>query len=153
MLLNEGAIRERLQLLESHVQRLQLLRQRTLEEVRSDVSLAWAVEHGLQLSIQCVIDVCQYLVAGLALGTPATSQDAIELLRAAGVFPAPYAQTLVQMVRFRNILVHLYAQVDVGRVHENLQNHLGDFGHFAQLILEFLARQQSSPPASSSPAG
>ena len=100
-------------LLEGYVEQLQGYRQRTLADVRGDVGLAWAIEHGLQLVIQCVIDVCHYLVAGLALGTPATSQDAIALLRDTGVFPAAFAHTLVHMARFRNILVHLYAQVDV----------------------------------------
>jgi uncharacterized protein YutE (UPF0331/DUF86 family) len=138
---NNETIRQRLHLLEGYVQQLHRYRQRTLAEVLDDIGLAWAIEHGLQLSIQCTIDVCHYLVAVLALGTPATSQEAIELLRDAGVFPAAFAHTLVQMVRFRNILVHVYVQVDVRRVYENLQNHLDDFGQFAQYVLHFLAQQ------------
>jgi uncharacterized protein YutE (UPF0331/DUF86 family) len=141
MALNQETIRQRLHLLEGYVRQLHSYRQRTLSEVRGDMSLTWAIEHGLQLSIQCVIDVCHYLVAVLALGTPATSQEAIELLRDAGIFPATFAHTLGQMVRFRNILVHVYAQVDVGRVYENLHNHLDDFGQFAQHVLHFLAQQ------------
>ncbi len=144
MALNNDTILERLQLLEGYVQQLQGYRQRTLSEVRGDVGLGWAIEHGLQLSIQCVIDVCHYLVAGLALGAPATSQDAIELLRDAGAFPGDFAQSLVQMVRFRNILVHVYAQVDVGTVYNNLQTGFEDFARFAQYVLDFLAQQQ--PP-------
>jgi uncharacterized protein YutE (UPF0331/DUF86 family) len=68
MALSDEVIRQRLQLLESYVQHLQGYRSRTREEVRSDISLTWAIEHGLQLSIQCVIDVCHYLVADLMLG-------------------------------------------------------------------------------------
>src|SRR4029453_19481092 len=101
MALSDEVIRQRLQLLESYVQHLQGYRARTRDEVRSDMSLTWAIEHGLQLSIQCVIDVCHYLVADLALGVPATSQEAIELLRDAGVFPAPLAATLGTMPIFR----------------------------------------------------
>ncbi|MBI3328803.1 MAG: DUF86 domain-containing protein, partial [Nitrospinae bacterium] len=145
MALNNDTIRLRLQLLEGYVQQLQSYRQRTLAEVRGDIGLAWAIEQGLQLSIQCIIDVCHYLVAGLALGAPATSQDVIELLRDAGVFPADFAQTLVQMARLRNILVHVYAQVDVEIVYSNLQTGLDDFARFAQCIADFLAQQQ--PPS------
>ena len=122
------------------MQHLQGYRARTRDEVRSDMSLTWAIEHGLQLSIQCVIDVCHYLVADLALGVPATSQEAIELLRDAGVFPATFADTLVQMARFRNLLVYVYTQVDIERVYDHLQNHLDDFGQFAQHVLQFLAQ-------------
>jgi uncharacterized protein YutE (UPF0331/DUF86 family) len=141
MALNHETIRQRLHLLEGYVQQLHSYRQHTLDEVRGDMGLTWAIEHGLQLSIQCVIDVCHYLVAALALGAPATSQEAIELLRDAGIFPAAFTPTLVQMVRFRNILVHVYTQVDVGRVYENLHDHLDDFGQFAQHVLHFLVQQ------------
>jgi uncharacterized protein YutE (UPF0331/DUF86 family) len=84
--------------------------------------------------------VCHYLVADLALGVPATSQEAIALLRDAGVFPAVFADTLVQMARFRNLLVHVYAQVDIERVYDHLQNYLDDFGQFVQHVLQFLAQ-------------
>jgi uncharacterized protein YutE (UPF0331/DUF86 family) len=115
-----------------------------VEELEQDVGLEWAVEHGLQLSIQCVIDICQYLVAGLALGTPATSQEAIELLSEAGVLPGPFARTVIQMARFRNVLVHVYAQVDVRRVHENLRSHLDDFQVFARHVLAFLSQSEKT---------
>ena len=140
MALSDEVIRQRLQLLESYVQHLQGYRVRTRDEVRSDISLTWAVEYGLQLSIQCVIDVCHYLVADLVLGGPATSQEAIELLRDAGVLPATFADTLVQMARLRNLLVHVYAQIDIERVYDHLQNHLDDFRQFAQHVLQFLAQ-------------
>ena len=140
MALSDEVIRQRLQLLESYVQHLQGYRARSRDEVRSDISLTWAIEHGLQLSIQCVLNVCHYLVADLALGVPVTSQEAIELLRDTGVFPATFADTLVQMARFRNLLVHVYAQVDIERVYDHVQNHLDDFGQFAQHGLRFLTR-------------
>jgi hypothetical protein len=60
MALSDEVIRQRLQLLDSYVQHLQGYRTRTRDEVRSDISLTWAIEHGLQLSIQCVLDVCHY---------------------------------------------------------------------------------------------
>ena len=140
MALSDEVIRQRLQLLESYVQHLQGYRVRTRHEVCSDIGLTWAIEHGLQLAIQCIIDVCHYLVADLVLGVPATTQEAIELLRNAGVFPATFADTLVQMARFRNLLVHVYAQIDIERVYDHLQNHLDDFGQFAQHVLQFLAQ-------------
>jgi uncharacterized protein YutE (UPF0331/DUF86 family) len=142
MALSDEVIRQRLQLLESYVQHLQDYRARTREAVRSDMSLTWAVEHGLQLSIQCVLDVCHYLVADLALGVPPTTQEAIALLRDVGVFPATFADTLVQMARFRNLLVHVYAQIDIDRVYDHLQNHLDDFGQFAHHVQQFLAQDE-----------
>ncbi len=144
MVLNSDTVRQRLQLLEGYVQTLRRYRARTVDELEQDVGLEWAIEHGLQLSIQCVIDICQYLVAGLAVGTPATSQEAIELRSNAGVLPGPFARALVQMARFRNVLVHVYAPVDVRRVHENLRDHLDDFQEFARQVLDFLSQSEKA---------
>lgn len=138
MPLPNDVIRQRLQLLEDYVRQLQRFRNRTLDEITNDLGLAWAIEHGLQLSIQCVIDICQYLVAQLALGVPNTSEEAIDLLGKAGVFPVEFAQTLGRMTRFRNILVHVYTKVNVGLVYDNLQNHLNDFAEFARHVLSFV---------------
>jgi len=138
---NESAILQKLQLLEAYVHNLRGFTHRSHDDLRNDVGLAWAVQHGLQVSIQCVIDVCQLLVAGLALGPPASSVEAMDLLRDAGVFPAPFAQTLGRMARFRNVLVHAYAQVDLKRVHESLMGQLDDFGRFAADVLSFLSKQ------------
>ena len=38
---------------------------------------------------------------------------------------------------FRNILVHMYAEVDVEMVYEILQNNLGDFDEFAKYIARY----------------
>jgi uncharacterized protein YutE (UPF0331/DUF86 family) len=46
----------------------------------------------------------------------------------------------MQMARFRNLLVHVYAHINIERVYDHLQNHLDDFGQFAQHVLQFLAR-------------
>lgn len=144
MTITNGIVQRYLELLSEYVARLRSHRERTADELQADLDLAWAIEHGLQLSIQCVIDICQYLVAELGLPAPESSPQAIELLRDAGVFPPDFATTLVQMVRFRNILVHAYTHVDVGRVHANLAK-LDDFERFAQCILKFFEDQQHQP--------
>lgn len=144
-----GTISQRLQLLQEYTTQLHPYQQRSAEEISADTNLAWALQHGLQLAIQCVIDVCHRLVAQLGLRAPATSQDAIELLRDAGVFPPEFAENLVGMARFRNILVHAYAHVDLERVCEHLRTGLEDFGRFARCVHDFLAEQQAgggSPP-------
>lgn len=66
----DETIHQRLALLETYVVELRDLRERTLDELQTDLSLAWSVEHGLQLATQCVIDVCHILVASRAWARP-----------------------------------------------------------------------------------
>jgi uncharacterized protein YutE (UPF0331/DUF86 family) len=147
--LSDTTIRHKLQLLEGYVRNLRELRVRIAEALGADVALAWAVQHGLQLSIQCVIDVCQLLAAGLALGPPSSAMEAMELLGEAGAFDTASVQRLKQMARFRNVLVHAYAQVDLKLVHENMVKHLDDFGAFAAQVATFLSKLSGSSGASS----
>jgi uncharacterized protein YutE (UPF0331/DUF86 family) len=42
---------------------------------------------------------------------------------------------------FRNILVHVYAQVNIERVYECLQSGLDDFARFTRYVIGFLARE------------
>ena len=52
-----------------------------------------------------------------------------------------FAETLGEMVRFRNILVHAYAHVDVEKVHTALRTGLEDLRTFAFAIEQFVERQ------------
>lgn len=146
MLRNPEVVTDRLERLAEYVSALHRYRAMTCDEIASDIGHTWAVEHGLQLSIQCVIDVCDHLVAELGLGTPRTHPDAVELLIEAGILPSAMLERLTGMMRFRNVLVHAYARVDVRRVCENLGTGLDDFAEFARCVLEFLSRNGGSMP-------
>jgi uncharacterized protein YutE (UPF0331/DUF86 family) len=50
------------------------------------------------------------------------------------VVDARFAEDLRAMARFRNRLVHLYGEIDDGRVHEYLQSSLLDLERFARTI-------------------
>lgn len=138
MALKVELVRQRLRLLDGYVASLREFQHRTLEQLASNQTELYAVEHLLQLAIQCVIDVCLYLVAGLNLGTVTTSIDAAEKLAQANLIPVDFSLVLGQMMKFRNILVHVYANVDVERVYLNLSTGLGDFERFSHLVEEQL---------------
>jgi len=95
-----------------------------------------ACERLLQVSIECVIDICGLMVIGLRLGLPAEEDDLFEKLEQAGIITSPRKQSLQKMKGFRNILVHEYGQVDDVIVYEVLQNNLNDFEAFKQEILQ-----------------
>lgn len=57
-----------------------------------------------------------------------------------GVLPEALAERLVAMAKFRNVLVHLYLEIEVERLYQYLQHNLGDFDEFAQHVANYLAR-------------
>lgn len=71
-----------------------------------------AIERLLQISIECVLDICNLLVTGLRLGLPAVEEDLFAKLEGAGVLSPTTTTALRSMRRFRNILVHEYGAID-----------------------------------------
>jgi len=99
-----------------------------------------ACERLLQIAVECVIDVCNLLVAGLRLGLPAEEDDLFEKLQQAGVLSSRMEETVKEMKGFRNILVHEYGRVDDEIVYQAVTAELGDFTEFKNEILEALKR-------------
>lgn len=101
-----------------------------------------ACERLLQISIECIIDICSLIVTGLRLGLPGEEDDLFEKLEAAGIIPYSMKETLRMMKGFRSILVHEYSRVNDRIVYEALRHRLDDFKIFKQLILQTINQQE-----------
>ena len=75
---------------------------------------------------------------------PTDYADVFVKLGEAGVLPGAFANELVGMARFRNILVHMYLELDLGKVYSYLQENLEDFEGFARYATEFIERYSNS---------
>jgi uncharacterized protein YutE (UPF0331/DUF86 family) len=96
------------------------------------------IEHGLQLAIECVLDVGNQLIAGEHLGTPQSYREVIELLGQRGILPSDFVSAMRGMPGFRNILVHDYLAVDPGMVWDMLQAGPVQFREFIQYVAAHL---------------
>jgi uncharacterized protein YutE (UPF0331/DUF86 family) len=121
--------------LEGYLGELDQVKPISLEEYKK-VETKRSCERLLQLSIECMIDICALVVAGLRLGLPSEEDDLFERLEQAGVISPMMKETLKKMKAFRNILVHEYGRIDDQLVYEILQNKLDDFEVFKHEILE-----------------
>ena len=90
------------------------------------------------------IDGCNHLVARLGGRAPRDYPDCFAVLAELGIVSAELASRLGRLARFRNLLVHLYAQVDDRRVHVFLRQDAGDLDAFQDAVLAWL-RQQDPP--------
>lgn len=104
------------------------------ERMADDVRERRFVEHTLQLAIQAALDVGSHIVSDERLGEPETSRDVFRLLARAGVVPTGLAEHLERMAGFRNVVVHLYQEVDLGIVRDVVENHLGDLLEFVETV-------------------
>jgi len=141
-MLDVETIVERLDALQEYIDRLRPLQALSLEELTLPENYRdyWAVERGLLLAIQCVIDISTHLVAGLRLGRVQGYGEAIRLLGKAGILPASFAEKLSRVAGFRNLLIHEYLAIDPREVYKALQN-LRDLETFSKYVYRFLKQK------------
>lgn len=109
------------------------------EEIARDVREERFVEHTLQLAIQAALDVGSHMLSDDRLGEPETARDVFRLLAKAGALDPSLAARLERMAGFRNVVVHLYQDVDLGIVRDVVENHLGDLLELVEAVRRRLA--------------
>ena len=108
----------------------------SINALREDLQVShekvWAVEHGLQTSIQIVLDIGNHLLADLGENNLEDYSSVLVRLGTSGILPIEFADKIRPMAGFRNLLVHEYAEVDLKEAYRMLRDPLGNFEDFGK---------------------
>ena len=139
-MLVDAVLTERLRLLALYVDELQSFRQeaRSFQAYASDVKLRRAVERTLQVGVEICLDVGRRLIALEGFRYADDNQDVFRVLAQEKIVPEKLLDALLDMARFRNLIVHDYAKIDDAKVYEILIRRLGDFDAFAEAVAIYL---------------
>ena len=96
----------------------------------------------LEYAIENVFDICHVINADLSLGIPSSEEDVIQNLRNRGIIDSDISDKLMDMRRFRNIVVHRYGKIDDKIAYSLLKDELDDFERFNERIRTFLKEIQ-----------
>jgi uncharacterized protein YutE (UPF0331/DUF86 family) len=134
LVIDREAILARLRRLDECVGELRQLRPDSLQEYLASRRLRSNCERELQVAIQCALDIGNHIIAEESLSPPEDLTDICHILGASGVLPPPFAERILPMAGFRNILVHDYLRIDHARVYALLTQALTDLEEFARHI-------------------
>jgi len=101
----------------------------------TDRGLQAQAERWLQLAAECALDLAHHLIAERGWKTPTTYREAFEVLRAERVLDARLSEQMQAWAGLRNVLTHLYLEVDHVRLHEILRGELDDLERYAAALL------------------
>ncbi len=104
------------------------LRKVDRDRFTQDWGLQRMAERALQVMVEAMVDIGTRILAIRGKGPVKSSADLMALLVDMGILTS--AEPYVSMVRFRNLLVHLYETVDVDILWTILTEHLNDFRRF-----------------------
>jgi uncharacterized protein YutE (UPF0331/DUF86 family) len=123
----------RLQQLERLIDRLERVRANGEAAYLADEDLRMMSERRLELAIQICIDIGAHLVSELSASPPNDYAGIFTSLADAGHLDRDLGERLSAAARQRNLLVHLYLDIDNRKVFASLR-HLEDLRTFAEMV-------------------
>jgi uncharacterized protein YutE (UPF0331/DUF86 family) len=110
------------------------------ENIKSDMIKYWGIERGLHISIECILDIANIIIASLDIEKPDTYRESILALSKEKILPSEFAKQIANMASFRDILVHDCMKVDEDIMIDIIKNHLDDFTKYIDYINKWLQK-------------
>lgn len=123
-------VQARIAIIEENLSRLAQIPQADFNEFVADFRNVEATKHLLQTAIEAMVDIWAHFVARLRLQAPENGTQLVKALAEANWLPKEHVSTYSKMIRFRNLIVHMYSDVDDRQVYDILRHHLDDFRMF-----------------------
>ena len=128
----------RMRKLDEYLGILQRMQRYSQEEFLADPERYGAAERFLQLTIECLNDMGNHVIADENLGTVNCCRDIPTILRKEALVSSGDEAVWVQMIGFRNALVHDYLTIDREIVYRILTQNLNDFKKIQQSLGKLL---------------
>jgi len=140
---NQDKVRKLTSEILAAVERLEDLKKLSKEDFLSDPHKIGSAKYSFIVAIEGMIDLCNHIIAKNGYRTPEDYADSFRVLAEKGAFNEEYTNTLIQMARFRNRLVHIYWDVSDNEIYRIIQTHLQDIQDFLREFGKFLKKQGS----------
>jgi uncharacterized protein YutE (UPF0331/DUF86 family) len=92
----------------------------------------------LQVSIETCINIANHIIAAERLRAPQDYRDTFTVLNEASILPDDLTQTMRELAGLRNLLVHVYWDVDDAMIYEGVRAELRDFDAFIACIVALI---------------
>jgi uncharacterized protein YutE (UPF0331/DUF86 family) len=112
--------------LEQYTTYLQEIVGQDLHEFLTDPKSIGSARYYLQVSIETCINIANHLVATERLRAPRDYRDSFKVLNETGILPDDFTRRMQELAGLRNLLVHVYWDVDDQMVYEGIRGELGD---------------------------
>jgi uncharacterized protein YutE (UPF0331/DUF86 family) len=91
---------------------------------------------------ECALDLANHLIADQGWRTPTTYREVFEILAEQSVLDAKLAEQMQAWAGLRNVLVHVYLEIDHDRIHAMITGELDQLEAFAAAISRAAARAE-----------
>ena len=137
-MVDKDKLANHLQQLNNYISELESLKNLSKEDYLSDNRNIFTLRYLFQVSIETCINMGSHIVSRNNFGIPGEYADVFRILHSKGIVSENLELSLIQMVRFRNRLVHLYWEIDDELIYDYLRDYLKDFYLYIDEIHNFI---------------
>ena len=123
-MVKRDVVAARLEKLREYLSVLKIISRYELTTFVEDPVVHGAAERYLQLTIECLLDIGNHIIADRNLRKPGTYAEIFEVLAENKIITRKLQKELEGMAAFRNILVHDYLRLDRSKVYQLIQTRL-----------------------------
>jgi uncharacterized protein YutE (UPF0331/DUF86 family) len=138
-MINPEIINERLREIDENITLLEELKTTPFDKFRDDPKIFKCVERCLEISIQCILDICHHIVVENNWPRPRDNKETILAIGQKDVIPLDFAKNILPMAGLRNLLVHEYTKIEPELIYQHLQK-IDDFRIFQKHIIKLLKK-------------
>ncbi len=142
-MVSEGLLR-RLSRFQRALSRLHQLRDSSKEELLSNEDKLDVLENNWRVAVEALLDIGRYIISREGWEPPSSYRDVATILHRHSVISAEQRLLLQGLAGLRNVLVHLYSDVDYGRLIDSLSL-LGRVEDLARAMLKYLEERGLDP--------
>jgi len=134
MKIDRDVLLTRFKKMDNLIQNLKEIKKKSKDEFLSNYLLHLSTQRALEMCINICIDVGNHILTMNKNGKPETYGDIFTELSKLGLIDKKLKEILIKMVKFRNLLGHLYMEISNEKIYEILQDNLDDFNLFKKEI-------------------
>lgn len=135
---NQDKIRKITSEILTALERLEEIKKLSKDIFLSDPHKIGSAKYSFIVAIEGSLDLCNHIIAKNGYRTPEDYADTFKVMAERGAFDTEFTNTLIQMARFRNRLVHIYWEVDDDELYHILQTRLQDIRDFFKKFGTFI---------------
>lgn len=136
--INPNLVASKISEIRQSIERLDGISSKGRDFFLTDPDLIDSAKYRLITAIEATISICNHITARKFKQVPESYSDCFRILNECGVITAELAERLGNMVRFRNMLVHIYWEIDDEKIFDILTSDLVDFENYIKEIVHYL---------------
>ena len=134
-MVDKSLVLRKIERIDAYLKQVRQKRDPGFEVFRKDIDLQSIVLFNLIQSIQASIDIGAHIISDSEWGVPGSQSDIFEILAQHKIITKQLSRLMINMVGFRNRIVHEYEKIDLRIVYDVWQKNSKDVDKFCKSVV------------------